>query len=563
MGVGSWATLSRPIVRIHKTTIYNKHFVMTQQGENNQGDGSHIDNIIGRLREVRDGGVVSEERSRDIIERSDGSRVVKVRRRRRVYQDERKKLEPKGADFKKWILIMGMSGVVVCIAAIAFLMVRISSFNSEEFVKNKTEELSKAWNAHVEIKGVSFEGLGFSAHTLVAQFPDDSLIKEVALQGVSGDLIPVSFITGIFQGDTMSVNSAKVVLRNNVSKVKFPSFTGKALWNYSRYRVNQFDVEFEDAKDAPFRLSSELYVRRSAEGGRYNCNLNSRTLSIKGWQTIALNVASIYVTDQGLEYIDINGTMSETASVSITGQFKEGADLFAPSLTVTGVNIPLASITANRFTPLLSAEFGSPSELQEAKTSFKFALPTDKQAFPPFSGESKDIKNILLRGLPILKELSDVTGNKGYLNPRIGWGKAMILSDGNGIVISQLDASEYSFLSLKGTINVSGNKDLSGQLSLGVPSRAAMSSDTVVDPLFVRDDGEVAWVDVSLAGTLAKPMDNTSHLVDAVQSVRSKVAQERGLLLNPEKLDSEQRPRSDDSGGEESSDEQEFKSLLR
>lgn len=536
---------------------------MNKQNENGQGeDGSHINNIIDRLREARDGGNVSEERSRDIIERSDGTKVVKIRRRRRVYQDTARDMDPSTTDFKKWILIMGMGVIFICIAAIAFLMVRISSFNTEEFLRNKEQELGQAWNAQVEISGLSFEGLSFSVGKVTARFPETSLIKEATFQNISANLIPVSFITGVCKGDLMKIGGARVILRNNVDKFAFPGYRGKELWNYSRYRVERFEVDYEDPKTAPFRLNSELYVRRSEEGNRFNCNLSSKTLSIKGWEPISLTVASIYVTHEGLEYLDINGTMSDTAVVSIKGEFKQGMSFSQPTLTLSGVNIPLASITKNQFTPLVTAEFGASTESHDASTSFLFSLPGKDHAFPPFSGDSNEIRKIVLKNIPMFKELSDLTGNKAYLTPALQSGKGKVSSDGNGISFSNFEANEFSFLSVSGSFGVSNDKSLSGRLSLGIPRRSAMKGDMIVDPLFIRDDGETVWVDLSLSGTLMKPMDNTIALVRSVQNARDRISREKNLMIDSTNSSSRQA----NPGGEDesnSSEDEEFKSLLR
>ena len=532
----------------------NKH-----RGSNQGEDGSHINNIIDRLREVRDGGNQSEERSRDIVTRSDGTKVVKVRRRKRVYGEAKRDLNPSnGSDFKKWILVMGIAGILFCIVAIVFLMVRISSFNTEEFRQDKEEELAKAWNAQVEIKGLSFEGLSFSAGSIVARFPESSMIKEVTIQSVSDNLIPISFITGICQGDMMEIDFAKVILRNDANKMVLPDYVGRELWNYSRYRVARFEIDYEDPQAAPFRMTSKLYVRRAEGANRYNCTLGSKTLAIRGWDPITLTVGSIYLTHEGFEYIDINGTMSESTTVSIKGEFKEGMSLSNPSFTLTGVNIPLASMTKNQFTPLVSAEFGVPSDSHEGGTSFRFALPSKDQDFPPFSGESKNIRKLLIKNLPVFKELSDLTGNKAYLNPVLQSGKFHVVSDGNGIDISGIEASEFSFLSMTGAIKVSKDKNLSGVLNLGIPRRAGMKGDMIIDPLFVRDDGEIIWVDVFLSGSLSKPMDNIAQLVLGIKGERDKISREKNMIMDVNKSP------SDKSAADDSIDAvKEFKTLLR
>ncbi|MEG0333983.1 MAG: hypothetical protein RR553_04080 [Akkermansia sp.] len=535
---------------------------MNQEKNKHQGE-KKLDDIMDRLREARDNDVVSEERSREVVVLPNGEKVIKVRKRKRVYEDEKRESK-KAAGFKKFILFFGIAIIFSCIVGVTFLMLRISSFNSEDFLKQKEQELSQAWGAQVELKDVKFEGLSFSVGLVKASFPDSSMLKEVTMSGISANLLPISFITGICRGDMMEVQQVQVVLRNKKDKFVMPEFQGSELWQYSRYRVPHFEIIFDDAKTAPFQLHTELYMRASEEG-RYVCNFSTQTLQIRGWDQIKLSVASLYVTKTGIEYFDIEGKMGEDASVSLEGKIAEGDSYYKPFIKLTGENLPLSWMTNHEFAKLIDVNFGSYVEDEAERMVFMISLPKADQKFPPFSGEGKDMKKFTIQSLPILNELAMLTGNKLYLNALMQSSSARFESDGNGLMVNNIDAKEFSFLAIKGALNVSATGDLTGNLSLGIPYRTGMGENMNPDPLFIKTDSETSWVDVVLSGTLNKPMDNTYQLLIPVKPIREKLLEEqrmmRGVMATQLQQKRESQKEEKDEAKEKSSDQ--FESLLK
>ena len=90
------------------------------------------------------------ERKREVVVRPDGSKVIRVEKRRRTYNDDHG--DAKQAVLKNKRFLIGLCILVLLVvgALAGTYMYRLTSFNTEEFAGRLQSDLSAAWGGKVE-----------------------------------------------------------------------------------------------------------------------------------------------------------------------------------------------------------------------------------------------------------------------------------------------------------------------------------------------------------------------------------------------------------------------------
>ena len=102
------------------------------------------------------------ERKREVVVRPDGSKVIRVEKRRRTYNDDHG--DAKQAVLKNKRFLIGLCILVLLVvgALAGTYMYRLTSFNTEEFAGRLQSDLSAAWGGKVEASGMAMDGLSMT-----------------------------------------------------------------------------------------------------------------------------------------------------------------------------------------------------------------------------------------------------------------------------------------------------------------------------------------------------------------------------------------------------------------
>lgn len=480
--------------------------------------------IVGQLLDARSENEEATVRSTKVIVDENGNKVVQVRKRKRVYAEEDKQ-EAKKTNFKSIFLGLALLIIVLLLAFGGVFIYRVTTFNSSEFQSEKEKELSALWGAQVKLQGIKVEGFSFKVGSLIAEFPETSMIKSVEVQSVSGDLRPQTFVTGRIQSVQIFAHAVNVILRDKVNEMKMPLANGDDLWKFERFVTDNFNLSFEDPEAGPFNLEKcELYGKTSDDV--HVLQLKGK-LTIKGWSPIEIKSPMIYVSKLGFEQININGAMANGGAVSISGNIMNGQPVYGRKLGLKAANVLLSDLTKKAFTQLFEGEIGDMRDGGDYEAKLYFSLPTREMQLPEFRGTAKALNNVNVQKFPMLKELGALLTSGLYSDPIIEKASLLMISDGNSITVKNIDFEAPKVLKITGELTaVEAGGPLKGVLNFGVPTRSVLvpikGKGDQMDPLFKRNDGGMAWVTVSLMGTTGDPKDNAEELMKAAVIARNK-----------------------------------------
>ncbi len=510
------------------------------RSEESPEENSQVRNIIRQLNEDSP----SKEKEREVVVRPDGSKVVRVTKKRRALVSK----EEQGRNGRKFFMQSLFVFFLLLASVAGFFFYRMTSMSGERYLMSRGQELQQYWGASsVKCTGAVIDGINFYISNIVAEFPEGSMLERVELSGVESELDLGSFFTGILSGGDLKIAKAHVYLRPDARRLQLPQAQGDNLWRFLRVSCPDFSISFAGEGSSPWsilhsnaymyhpsvsRSLSERSSERSASAGPLTVvTLDGGTMQMRGWKTIALRTAKLHFSQLAIEDFNLSGTTdgdtstteSTKSSIAFSGSIADGGALSGPYYFVAD-NMNLTEFTEGRFNHFFAARTVRPNQ-RSGVPSTQMHLPLDR-SFPQFMG-TFHLKEVSVSGFPalhVIVEHLEPAKRKRYMPPTILFAKAKLMHEDGAMTLSfdETDMTERDVITLRGELRVDESRELSGTLDYGIPSVLTYAEyrDGKADPLF-RDSGNLAWVSTKVFGAAAHPQDDSHELDAAAAADRS------------------------------------------
>lgn len=462
----------------------------------------------------------AQERSREVVVRADGSKMVRVTKKRRVMMtssDLRRRS-------RRQLLIAVAAFIVLLIACASGFFFRMASMTGTAYVQEKSAALQQAWNAlSLQIEGPGVNGTSLQLNSLVAEFPESSMLQRVELSGLTAKLDLLSFIYGDLRGENVEIERAVVVLRNGMP-MQMPQHVGDALWMFRRMDCKDFNLQFADTSTGPVQLkNAQAYMYHPSANARSSVvMLQGGKMEISGWKSVRIVEAKMHVSASGIDDFFVRGTTdaetdaaeSRRTTIAIAGQLPEGKPLIGPFALESG-NMSLADFTQGRFEKFLTART---VEVSHGKLSGKATiLLSESGAQPEFAGQFhlKDINLSLFPALMAIQEHIE-PGKRRMYNPlSLHRGHVCLGREEGAMVVEFPEGAlvERDIASISGKIVLNEVNELSGSLEYGIPVILTRVEypDGHPDPIF-RQAGEWALLSTRIKGLGNNPSDDMAEV---------------------------------------------------
>lgn len=484
---------------------------------------SQVRGIIQQLNDEKP----SHEKSREVVVRPDGTKVVRVTKKRRVLVSEADKRKAGRRSFM-WMML---GAFAICFIGVAVLLFRMSQMSGEHFVQSRAEALKEAWGAEsVQLIGNGVEGTEFHLSGLVADFPAGSLVEHVELSDISGELDTSTFFTQVLVADKVTVGRAEIRLNPDARTLSMPLFQGEELWKIRRIECDSMQVKMGDAAVVA-DAHSYLYHPRPDDRTACSLVLTGGTLQLKGMQLIRIRESKFLLSPRGVDEFSLSGTTdhvsdaagAESTSLAVSGRIGVGASLAGP-FEFDSDGMPLSDFTQGRFGHILTART-LPQAVGKEHSRARILLPLETEA-PVFSGEFL-LQQICLSGFPVqlmITQHMESLKRGPYQPPIIPRGRLRLQPDGGKLTVEfpEHQVEERDLMSLNGTLSLDAQNNISGKMNIGVPAilTHAEYADGKSDPVFTESAG-LAWVTAELSGTVNVPADNSAMLHAQAEEARS------------------------------------------
>lgn len=460
----------------------------------------------------------SQERRREVVVRADGSKVIRVTRKKRVMLTA----ADKGRRSRRCFFLVLVSLFLVAVLAAGFLFYRMSSMSSSAYMASCQSALQSAWGAtSVQMEGAGVEGTTLRLNTVVAEFPESSMLERVELSGVEAELDILSFIDGVIKGEALSMERALLVLRSG-TRMEMPAFQGRELWRFRRVDCKDLTVQFAGEEPGCVALRNThayMYYPDKARSSSI-VMLEQGTLDIKGWKSVRIREGKAHVTNSGIDDFSFSGTTDDAStaveqrrtSIAFAGKIAQGAGFAGPYAVETD-NMSLADFTGGRFEEFFTARTVAVTHGKlTGKSTIELSGPS-----PVFQGEFH-LKDICLSSFPALMAITEhiEPSKRRRYNPlslHRGWVVLRQEADTLSLELPRGAMLERDLVELKGVISLNAGNEMSGELSYGIPLPLARVEypDGHPDPIFTQQT-EWAVLSTKLRGRGNMPGDDMSEV---------------------------------------------------
>lgn len=480
---------------------------------------TQVRSIIKQLNEEKP----SKVKSREVVIRADGTKVVRVTKKRKVMVTEDQKRR-KGR--KQFFLVL-LCLFLICGLAVGAFFFRMASMTGDSYVQGQAEELKQVWGASsVRAVGSGVSGNSFHLDSLVLTFPDSSMIERVEMNGINADLSSSTFVGGRLSGDLLRVKRITIQLRETANRLSFPIRQGEDLWNFRRVECESFNLAFGEKGNSPVSLedcSSYMYYPDNSMRDICVFCLKGGLLKLAGWKKIHINEAKFNISKVAIEDFALTGTTDNIVSnsldtpitsLSIFGAIRDQGLLAGPYIFDSN-NMPLTEFTAGKFQFFLNAKTRSVAKAKNNSKAF-INLPFGKPA-PTFLGDFR-VKQLCITEIPgmiPLIEHIEPQKRKNYTPPTIQEA-LVVLDEVDGALALRIDAGqavERDLIELKCDFRVDEANQLQGTMAFGLPAALTRAEypDGLADPIFTEQEG-VAWLNLQLGGPANRPQDDSAIL---------------------------------------------------
>ena len=503
---------------------------MVDNDEKYAGDEENLTQVRSIIKQLNEEKPATEK-NREVVVRADGSRVVRVTRKRRVLLTS--------ADHKRHSrhqLVMGLVGFVVLAAlVVGLLFFRMAGMTGNSYVAACQTELQERWGAsQVLLEGDGVEGSSLKLTSLVAEFPESSMLQRVEMSGVEAKLEMMSFFTKVLTGEELTVDRVVIQLRPGAS-MQMPLHNGLDMCRFSRVNCKDFSIKFGDSgQDGPMELrNAQAYMYYPQESrGSSVVMIQGGSLAIRNWKTVRISEGKARVAASGITDFSLSGSTDEASdtveqlhtAIAFSGKMENGAGFEGP-YSVESDNMSLADFTNARFSEFLKARTVSVSH---GKISGKatIQLADSGEALPIFRGEWH-LKDISLTSFPALMAIAEhiEPAKRRLYNPiSLHRGYVVLGAQDGGISVSipQGGALERDLVNIQGKIQLNSNNELSGTLEYGMPVALTRVEypDGQPDPIF-QTSGEWAWLRTHVKGLGNMPSDDMAEIEARAEQARA------------------------------------------
>ncbi len=489
----------------------SKHKDDYQQEEESS---SQVRSIIRQINEE----TPAKEKNREVVVRPDGTKVVRVTKKRKVMITQAESRRRSRRTFM--VALFALLLLLGC--CVAFFSFRMSAMSGETYLAEREQELCRLWGASsVKCTGATIDGVELRISSIVAEFPESCMVERVELSDVKGMLDLATFFTGVLTGEDVNIARATIRLRGEARELRLPQQVGESLWKFERFICQDFSISLGDEASAPWALRHSSAYMYYPQEGMSVVTLDGGVMSMKGWKDIKMKEAKFQFSPLSIEEFSLSGTTDVTraseearSSLTISGRLQDGYPLAGPYY-IAVENMNINEFTAGRFNQFFKGVVMPPSGRNAAPTA-KMKLPLDIAA-PEFSG-TFNLREISITSFPAMRlfcEHIDPAKRKRYLPPSILFGTVRLEQE-NGTMVLAFDATdmqERDLITLRGRIGVNEANELSGTLDYGLPAILTHVEypDAISDPIF-SDDGQTAWLCTKLSGMANMPDDDSVEI---------------------------------------------------
>ena len=456
-----------------------------------------VDEMMERLRD----GDREKQKEGELVTRDDGTQVMRVKKRKRR---SKQKKEEEAKRKKRISLFRTLSIVTLPLLLGLGIMYLLAKYNSSSFSDDVVATIWSKTGGKAKISRLSPKGTVLSANTVQLNWPDGSYLDRLKAERISGDLNPVSFVTGRLSGTQLDSSTGSLLTSGRKGrKVSEPKGIVKELPGYQRYACDKFSFFFGNTKSA-FRLVDSK-VKLASTDYSQQLSLTGGKLFAGSWGEVPLKRGTLEFLNDTIRIISLRFE-EENRHLIFSGDLGLKDDIH--SLSVEVVEGTVGNVTGHGAENLIGADISGA---------------TGTLVFQPWAMSSHELTiatspdYLTISNFAFLEALVGLYGDELFKTFEFETEHDFEIFRGTKeSEIRGLELTELGVLAVKGDIKMTG-EELSGTLRIGLPDHKKLTIRNKERENFFSK-GELQdgyfWYDVVLGGTVQEPTDNFLQYLD-------------------------------------------------
>ncbi len=454
----------------------------------------------------------------ELVTRADGTVAIKVRKRKRrshqPHKEERKKtrrarmIQASGA-----MLLLLMAGFAAGSAIIYA--------NSEPFREKVSRMIAESSGALVELEQFRVTPTRANAGKLVLTWPDDKVLKELTVRGVSASIAPSSFLGKALAGEEVAASDGLLRLGFPAPGESAAASGGAASplpIRFRHYTSPKLTISLGDATMPALLLrDTEVSFEPSNANNRPQVLLNRGTVTARPWPAILMGRAHIEIRDGLIDIVGMRLLHPEDnrGQIDLTGTVDPRAADGPSTLDVRMESFLLTGILGQELGTLVNGRVDTVSDPTSNQLTLTPGSAADTRLVLSFS--KSIISPIELRNFKFLADLTRLLEDNWFERPLFEMdATGAIRRSGGEVVLENLDFEHKGRMALRGGLTADASGRLSGRLQLGISEAMLLATENsrLISMFEASDDG-FRWLDLEIGGSAKSPTDDFMKLYDA------------------------------------------------
>ena len=482
-----------------------------------------IDDMMEKL-QARD----ATEDTGELVTRSDGSKAMRVRKRkRRSQQTGLTKKEAKNQR-NQIIQIAGVAVALVLIGLAAGLGILYA--NSTPFRESLVEKLGTATGAKLEMKQFRMNPARANASQAIFTWPEGNPLRALKLSTIVAKIHPVSFLAKSFAGEEIVAERGILNLDAPVAGMPASDPTvgnGDSAVSFNRYSVPKLDVFF-GSDPSPLNMLKETEASFFPGGiaGQAEIRLHKGLLMVPGWPQMELDRAYMNVRNSGIDIQSFrfivprqpNERVIDKGSISFSGtvQPRQADTKQTLKAEVEAFSLPylLGKDLGNLF-------MGRVVTVDSPESNFLTLTPgSGDPALLEVTVANSFDSRIELKEFKFLSQLAFGMDDIWYQSPFFTETSMVLKRLGEFSEVTEINLVQRSRMAVQGELRNREAGQIAGELRIGLPeTMIASSPNPKLRRMFGSEREGYRWLALEISGTSAVPMDNFKALYDALDDL--------------------------------------------
>lgn len=463
----------------------------------------------------------------ELVTRADGSQAIRVRKRKRRSHQPHKEAEKRKRRARTF-QIAALLTLAIC--SLIALAVGLVYGNSPPFRNALIEKLSACVAGNVELSQFRLNPSAAVAGQVNITWHGHDSLKSLTARSVSADFALSSLFGRSVTGDEMTAEAAELTLGPTSPIEAQPPPADPALSHsvrFNRYACKKFNAAFVHNGAPLIRLTAaEASFFPIHTAGHPQLLVSRGDLLIPTWPKLRLERSHLEFPANGVDVVSVRIRQEDDSKglMELKGFLNAPSTSDSSSLSVRLESFPLAGVAGASLGRIFNGRIDSidspnsnqiewnlgPNPSSNLLVSFRTSLAS------PFE----------LANLPFLSALAQALNDITYEKPVFETEASGVLRRNQGnVILSDLWFEQKSRIALKGSISVSTDQRLTGDLRLGLPESVIKTArDPSLDAVFGPVQEQYRWVSLRISGTNQSPKDDFLDLLKAAKNNPAPIA---------------------------------------